>query len=171
VVAWTSVRAVRISALVAVIGALGIASALASTTTTTTMRSWNSPRYGQIVAGPAKYTLYFWCYGTSSYCNKPTSSRKWPPMLVHGRLTASPHSGLNPRKLGKHRLHNGSYQVTYYGQPLYLYSGDRKTCEANGEGKLVNNGVFMVVTTSGRAEPTPCYPGDPPGTCPPVCGK
>jgi predicted lipoprotein with Yx(FWY)xxD motif len=166
--AWTSIRAVRVSALVSAIGLLTIGTALA--TTTTTVRSTNSPRYGTMVVNASKHTLYVWCYGTQSTCPRTHRATNWPPLLAIGRVVTTRHSGINPRKLGTRRLRNGKKQVTYYGQPLYTYKGDRKRCQANGEDKTSGSGTFTVLDTNGRPAPTPCYIGEPPSECPPVCG-
>jgi predicted lipoprotein with Yx(FWY)xxD motif len=166
--ATASVRAIPIPALVAVLGGLAMATALAATTTTT-VRSNNSPRYGRILASPSRHTLYYWCPGTSTRCANPHSASSWPPLIARGRLVAAAHSGVNGHKLGSLRLKGGQRQVTYYGQPVYLYKGDRKPCAVNGEDRVSGNGSFFVITTSGRPEPTPCYLGS--GQCPPVCGK
>ena len=157
-----------ITALVAVAGGLTIATAVAATTTTT-VRSNNSPRYGRILASSNGHTLYYWCGGTSSRCVSSHSARSWPPLLAQGRLVAAAGSDVNGHKLGSRALKNGRHQVTYYGQPVYLYTGDRKPCAVNGEDRVSGNGSFFVITTSGRPEPTPCYLGS--GSCPPVCGK
>jgi predicted lipoprotein with Yx(FWY)xxD motif len=163
-----SAGAVRISALVAVAGGLAIASAVAATTTTT-VRTNNSPRYGRILASSSGHTLYYWCGGTSTRCTATHTASRWPPLIARGRLVAAPHSGVNAHKLGSRRLKSGKHQVTYYGQPVYLYKGDRKPCAVNGEDRISGNGSFFVITTSGRPEPTPCYLGS--AQCPPVCGK
>jgi predicted lipoprotein with Yx(FWY)xxD motif len=163
----TSTRAGTASALVAVVAGLAIATAVAATTTT--VRTTNSPRYGRILADSSGHTLYYWCGGTSTRCTSSHSASSWPGLIAEGRLVAAARSGVNARKLGTRRLSNGKQQVTYYGEPLYLYSGDRKPCQANGEGRISGNGSFFVVMTSGRPEPTPCYIGS--AQCPPVCGK
>lgn len=153
--------------LAVVFGGLGIATALAATTTT--VRSNDSPRYGRILASSTGHTLYYWCGGTSTRCTASHSASRWPALIARGHLVAAAHSGVNARKLGSRRLKNGGHQVTYYGQPVYLYTGDRKPCAVNGEDRVSGNGSFFVITTSGRPEPTPCYLGS--GQCPPVCGK
>ncbi len=157
-----------ISFLVVICGGLGIATAVAATTTTT-VGSNNSPRYGRILASSNGHTLYYWCAGTSSRCTSSYSAPSWPPLVAQGRLLAAAHSGVNSHQLASRRLKNGVQQVTYYGQPVYLYRGDRKPCAVNGEDRVSGNGSFFVIMTSGRPEPTPCYLGS--GQCPPVCGK
>ena len=147
----------------------GLAIATAVAATTTTVRTTNSPRYGRILANSSGHTLYYWCGGTSTRCTTTHSASKWPALIAQGRVVAAARSGINAQKLGTRRLSNGKHQVTYYGQPLYQFSGDHKPCQANGEGLVSGNGSYFVVTTTGRPEPTPCYLGS--AQCPPVCGK
>ena len=162
-------RGVRVSVLASAIGLLAMATALAATTTT--VRSTNSPRYGRILENGVRHTLYVWCYGTSSACNRTHTASSWPPFLLNGKLVVAGGSGVNRSKLSTRKLASGKRQVTYYGQPLFQYKGDRKPCQVNGEGRVSGNGSFFVITTSGRAEPEPCYLGSGPGSCPPACGK
>jgi predicted lipoprotein with Yx(FWY)xxD motif len=156
----------RIAVLVSVIGALAVATALASTTTT--VRSTHSPRYGPILENGARHTLYVWCPGTSTRCTSAHRASSWPPLISQGQLVAAAHSGVSQHKLATRRLSNGTRQVTYYGQPLYLYKGDRRPCQVNGEERPSGSGAFFVITTGGRPEPTPCYFGSG-GACPPPC--
>ena len=80
-----------------------------------------------IVAGSNQHTLYGFgndsrnksaCYGRCS--------RTWIPLWAKGQIVAVKGSHVNGKKLGKFRRKSGSYQVTYYGQPLYTYKGDTK---------------------------------------------
>ncbi len=164
----TSARGVPIPVLVATSCGLAIATAGAATTTTT-VTSNNSPRYGRILANSNGHTLYYWCGGTSTRCTATHSASNWSPLIARGRLVVAAHSGVNAHKLASRRLKSGQQQVTYYGQPVYLYKSDRKPCAVNGEDRVSGNGSFFVITTTGRPEPTPCYIGS--AQCPPVCGK
>ena len=157
-------------ALVFVVALAAIGTALAATTTTT-VRSYNSPRYGHVLVGPARYTLYVWCAGTGTVCTSTHKASNWPPLTAGGRVVAAAGSGIKSSKLGTRKLSNGQHQVTYYSQPLYLYKGDHKPCQFNGEGVSSANGTYFVILTSGRPQPTPCYLGSGPGECPPACGK
>jgi predicted lipoprotein with Yx(FWY)xxD motif len=58
---------------------------------------------------------------------------------------------VNGRRLGTRRLSNGQHQVTYYGQPLYLYRGDRRPGQTNGEQRTTSRGAWFVIATNGRA--------------------
>jgi predicted lipoprotein with Yx(FWY)xxD motif len=58
----------------------------------------------------------------------------WPPLLIKkgAKPTAGP--GLTAKKLGTIRRPDGHYQVTYYGVALYMFAGDKKPGQVNGEG-------------------------------------
>jgi predicted lipoprotein with Yx(FWY)xxD motif len=67
----------------------------------------------------------------SSACNS-ACAQIWPPLLVTTGAPAGP-SGLMGT-LGVVTWSDGTTQVTYNGQPLYLYTGDSKSGSANGDG-------------------------------------
>ena len=141
-------RAVRIGAAVCLLAGAIASSALAASTTI--IRSTSDASYGRILEGPARYTLYVFCAGTSTHCAGARSS-SFPPLIAHGRVVAATHSGLRAGKLGTRRLRNGQHQVTYYGQPLYLYKGDRRPGQTKGEQKSTSRGAWFVISTGGRA--------------------
>ncbi len=151
---WIRGRAARVSTLVTVIALAGVSAALASSTTT--IRSTNNAKYGRILQGPSRFTLYVFCPGTSTRCTGHTSST-WPPLIASGKVVAASGSHINQSKLSTRKLSNGKRQVTYYGQPLYLYKGDRKPGQTNGENKYQGNGAWFVISTGGRAIPPSGY--------------
>jgi predicted lipoprotein with Yx(FWY)xxD motif len=140
--------AARIFVLAGLAALIGVAAALA--TTTTTIRSTNNPQYQQrILEGPAGYTLYVFCPGTSLTCTGHSSST-WPPLIASGRVVAASGSRITSSKLSTRKLSDGRHQVTYYGQPLYLYKGDTKPGTTKGEKKLQGNGEWFAINTAGR---------------------
>lgn len=147
-------RVARVSALVSVLALVGVGAAIASSTTT--IRSTNNKTLGRILEGPARYTLYVFCGGTSTRCAGAKSSQ-WPPEIAHGRVVAAKGSGINQRKLSTRKLPNGKHQVTYYGQPLYLYKGDKKPGQTHGEGQQTSTGAWFAINTAGRAAIPPGY--------------
>jgi predicted lipoprotein with Yx(FWY)xxD motif len=147
-------RAVRVSTLMSAVALIGAGAAVAGSTTT--IRSANNPNLGRILEGPAKYTLYVFCAGTSTRC-AGHSSKNFTAMIATGRLVAASGSKVNAKKLSTRKLSNGKHQVMYYGQPLYLYKGDRKPGWTKGENKYEGNGAWFVISTSGRAVPPPGY--------------
>ena len=89
------------------------------------------------------------------------SSSTWPPLTASGRVVAASGSQLNPSKLSTRRLSNGQHQVTYYGQPLYLYKGDRKPGSTKGENKNQGNGVWLVIESAAAQFRRPATDPDP----------
>lgn len=100
---------------------------------------------------PLAVTVYTFSKGTCSAC-----APEWTPVLT----TATPLvRGLNPHSVSTLRLADGSYQVTYDNQPLYLYSQERvyiahdgslvsSGTAANGNGQHADGGTFSVVQFS-----------------------
>lgn len=148
------------AAVMSALALIGVTGALASATTT--IRSANNPNYGRILEGPSRYTLYVFCSGANQRC-AGHSSPNWPPLIAHGRLVAARGSKVKARKLGTRTLSNGKRQVTYYGQPLYLYRGDHSPGQTNGENKTQATGSWFVIATTGQATIPQCPPTYPCG--------
>jgi predicted lipoprotein with Yx(FWY)xxD motif len=142
------------SALMSAVALVGAGAAMAGSTTT--IRSANNANYGRILEGPAGYTLYVFLQGTSSR-GTSHNSPSWPPLIASGRVAAASGSHVNSQKLGTRKLSNGKHQVTYYGQPLYLYKGDSKPGQTKGEDKFSGQGAWFVVSTGGRPVQPPGY--------------
>jgi predicted lipoprotein with Yx(FWY)xxD motif len=90
-------------------------------------------KLGNVLASSNGMTLY------TNKNDKPGSSactnacaQIWPPLLVTSGAPAGP-SGLMGT-LGVVKWSDGTVQVTLNGQPLYLYAGDFKSGDANGDG-------------------------------------
>jgi predicted lipoprotein with Yx(FWY)xxD motif len=60
-------------------------------------------------------------------------------------------AGLGASNLGTVARSDGTLQVTYKGMPLYRYTGDTKTGDANGQGV---GGIWFVVPASATAAAT-----------------
>jgi predicted lipoprotein with Yx(FWY)xxD motif len=148
-------RVARTPALIVAIALVGVGAALAATTTT--IRTANNPHLGRILEGPARYTLYVFCPGVNTTHCPGHGSSTWPPLIAHGRVVAASGSQLKSSKLSTRKLANGQHQVTYYGNPLYLYKGDRKPGQTKGEGKLQANGAWFAVNKYGSAVPPQHY--------------
>ncbi len=104
---------------------------------------------GKVLADARGRTLYLYTPDASgkSTCYGGCASA-WPPLLT----AAKPHAarGLSAKLLGTTRRSDGKLQVTYRGHPLYLYGGDRRPGQTNGEDV---GGVWYAVSASGaRAE-------------------
>ncbi len=90
-------------------------------------------KLGSVLAASNGMTLYTNKNDTpkTSACNSACASI-WPPLLVTAGAPAAP-SGLKGT-LGTVTWSDGTIQVTLNGQPLYLYAGDFKSGDANGDG-------------------------------------
>jgi len=72
----------------------------------------------------------------------------WPPLLTSGAPTAT--KGARPSLLGSIRRADGTRQVTYAGHPLYLFSGDTRRGQTNGEGLKDFGAGWYVLMPSGK---------------------
>jgi len=72
----------------------------------------------------------------------------WPPLLTKGTPLAI--KGVKHSLLGSIRRADGTRQVTYAGHPLYLFSGDTKRGQANGEGLTDFGAAWYALMPSGK---------------------
>lgn len=152
--AWIRGRAARVSALISILALAGAGAAIASSTTI--IHAKNSAKFGWMLQGPSRFSLYVWVPGTGSY-GKAHYSPNRPPEIAHGRVVAASGAHMNSHKLSTHKLKNGQRQVTYYGEPLYLYKGDKAPGQTKGENRQQNNGVWLLISNTGRPIPPPGY--------------
>jgi predicted lipoprotein with Yx(FWY)xxD motif len=101
---------------------------------------------------------------SKSNCNGPCAVT-WPPVLVtHGsRIFVS---GVSTAEVGIVTRADGTRQVTVHGWPLYLYSGDTKPGDTNGEG--IGGTWFGITPTGGKALPPGGLKTPPAATAPPA---
>jgi predicted lipoprotein with Yx(FWY)xxD motif len=89
----------------------------------------------------------------------------WRPLVVPKRVRPK-----GPVGLGRVKRPGGKIQVTYRGRPLYIFTGDAKKGEVNGEG-LKDVGTWHAAMWKAPAAPQPTQPGPyptaPPPTAPP----
>lgn len=106
-----------------------------------------SKKYGKILVNAAGRTLYFLASETASSL-KCTGAclGAWPPLLTKGKPQAG--TGIAAKALSMTKR-GSSLQVTYYGHPLYLYSGDSAAGQANGEGIAAFGGTWYVLSNTG----------------------
>ena len=78
--------------------------------------------YNNAVPGGVAVTVYSFSawHGRDSICHRCAPT--WIPLLTYGTPQAT--GGASMAKLGTLRLRNGTYQVTYNGHPLYVYSAE-----------------------------------------------
>ena len=102
----------------------------------------SSEQYGDYLTNKTFFTLYRYLSDPQdqkmSTCNG-NCAKIWPPFYVED-LTMDPE--LRPIDFDTITREDGSKQLTYKGWPLYLYSGDTKPFETNGQGV---DGLWFVV--------------------------
>jgi predicted lipoprotein with Yx(FWY)xxD motif len=107
-------------------------------------------------------TLYHLTGETTSHliCTSTACVQAWHPVTVTAAVTPSGSvSGLSTVKRP-----DGTTQVTYKGEPLYTFEGDKQAGEAKGQG-LKDVGTWTVITTGAGAtskesesQPAPAAP-------------
>jgi predicted lipoprotein with Yx(FWY)xxD motif len=104
---------------------------------------------GLILVNSAGRTLYLFKAdsGSMSACTGACASA-WPPLLATGTPTAG--TGLTASKLATITRSGGSQQVTYNGHPVYLYIGDKKAGEVNGQGVTAFGAAWFALTPAGN---------------------
>ena len=105
-------------------------------------------KLGRIVVDAKGRTLYMWRAdrGTTSVCYGQCV-RFWPPLLTRGKPVAA--AGIRPSLLGTTKRRDGRLQVTYGGHPLYLYAGDARPGQTNGQGSNGGGAKWWVLAPSG----------------------
>jgi predicted lipoprotein with Yx(FWY)xxD motif len=104
---------------------------------------------GRVVADGNGRTLYLFEKDTAtrSSCSGICSTY-WPPLLTRGGAVVI--KGLQRPLLGTVSRPDGTRQVTYAGHPLYLFSGDSKSGQTNGEGLHDFGAGWYALTPSGK---------------------
>jgi predicted lipoprotein with Yx(FWY)xxD motif len=102
---------------------------------------------GTVLANGADLTMYHNTQETGSkiVCTGSCTS-VWPPVLVTGSLPQD--TSMIKGTFGTIMRPDGSTQLTINGFPLYTYSGDSASGQANGQGI---QGVWFAVTASGTS--------------------
>ncbi|HMA05898.1 MAG TPA: hypothetical protein VKO45_08230 [Methanomicrobiales archaeon] len=129
-----------------------------------TVRVAANPQHGQILTDANERTLYYFArdspgYGTT-YCTGSCAAT-WPPFNATAIQVSPP---LRADDFGVFGRSDGLIQVTYFGWPLYYYSGDRSPGDANGYGfnklwyVMGTNGVVTLAPTTKPPTPVPTTP-------------
>ena len=84
--------------------------------------------------------------GSTSACTGKCAV-DWPPLRVSGKPVAG--TGLSASMLGTTARPDGTSEVTYNGHPLYLFEGDQKPGDANGQGITAFGGGWFVLSPAG----------------------
>ena len=93
-------------------------------------------------------TLYLFTKdaGTESACSGACATA-WPPLRASGKPTVS--GGAKASLVRTTTRSDGKPQVTYNGHPLYLFKGDSKLGDTNGEGLTAFGGNWFAVSPAG----------------------
>jgi predicted lipoprotein with Yx(FWY)xxD motif len=75
-------------------------------------------------------------------------AKYWPPLITHGMPSTG--AGADPSLLGTSRRADGSEQITYANQPLYLYAFDTAPGDVNGEGSKEFGAEWDALTPAGQ---------------------
>jgi predicted lipoprotein with Yx(FWY)xxD motif len=120
------VVALAISGIAIPLVAVNTAGAATKSVVISTTKTSNGAKV--LVSGNTLYTLK----ASSTPC-AATCLKVWPALVLpKGASKATAGSSVSASKLGTKKLSGGILQVTYSGKPLYLFSGDTASGQANG---------------------------------------
>ena len=104
---------------------------------------------GKILVDSQGRTLYLFQKdsGTKSACTGACASG-WPPLRASGKPTVG--SGANASMVGTTTRSDGKPQVTYNGHPLYLFQGDQKPGDTNGQGINAFGAAWFALSPAGN---------------------
>ena len=112
-----------------------------------TVRVENSA-LGEILVDAQGRTLYLFKAdsGRVSACDGACAAA-WPPLLAHGNPRVA--DGANLSLLSTIRRSSGARQLTYNGHPLYLYAGDPRPGDVNGQGVTAFGAPWYTLSPAG----------------------
>ena len=120
-----------------------------STAKTYDLAVGSSATIGNYLENSAGFTLYLLTADKpykASTCTS-TCTTYWLPYEFNGNVSSiSVQAGINASALGVITRSDGSKQLTYYGWPLYQFSGDRSAGQTSGEGIQSFGGTWYAVT-------------------------
>ena len=104
---------------------------------------------GNVLVSSQGRTLYLFKKdtGTMSTCTGACAVN-WPPLRANGKPTVG--NGAKASIVSTSARSDGKPQVTYNGHPLYLFSGDQKPGDTNGEGVNAFGGLWYALSSAGN---------------------
>jgi predicted lipoprotein with Yx(FWY)xxD motif len=137
-------RLVAAAALAVFGAAVGLAGASAAITMKSTL---NSSLGSSILVNSAGRTLY---HDSAEKKNTvkclATCLKEWVPLVVTAGAKPVAGTGVTAAKVGVLKRPDGKMQVTYAGLPLYLFAGDSKAGDVNGQGV---GGIWHAIAPTG----------------------
>jgi predicted lipoprotein with Yx(FWY)xxD motif len=106
-----------------------------------------STKLGMVLVDDKGRTLYRFDNDTTpgkSTCGPGVCASTWPALIVTGTPTAGP--GIKASNLSTFKRDDGTMQLQIEGHPLYMFAGDTKPGDTNGQGIL---GKWYAVTADG----------------------
>lgn len=138
------------------------ASPVAATSRPAPVRAAPVPSLGNVLVTATGRTLYHTSAEPKDIIKcTGMCAADWPPFLIPlgEKPVAGP--GIRASLLGTVTRGHRMLQITYAGMPLYLYSGDKKAGDANGEGVggvQWLGGTWHAISPSGRLTGTNATP-------------
>jgi predicted lipoprotein with Yx(FWY)xxD motif len=108
-----------------------------------------SSNLGEVLVNAQGRTVYLFGAdnGTKSACSG-TCAVNWPPLITSGTPTVG--KGASTSLVGTATRSGGETQVIYNGHPLYLFAGDQKAGDTNGQGVTAFGGTWYALTSAGN---------------------
>lgn len=104
---------------------------------------------GTILVDAQGKTIYYFAgdVGSQSQCNGACAAN-WPPVPASASTEAI---SCITASLGSTTRADGSKQLTVDGHPVYTFAGDTSPGDATGQGKVLDGGLWTVVSPDGKA--------------------
>jgi predicted lipoprotein with Yx(FWY)xxD motif len=135
-------------------GAVAIGSAVAAnrprraSSGAATVSTGHTKKLGTFLVSGTGRTLYLFEKDRKNHSNcSGACAAAWPPLLTKARAKAV--HGARANMLGT-ATRRGGEQVTYAGHPLYMFSGDKKPGQTNGQGSKAFGAAWYVVAPNGK---------------------
>jgi predicted lipoprotein with Yx(FWY)xxD motif len=121
--------------LLAAFAAAFVCVSLAAGAALPTVKTAKVPALGKVVVSASGRTLYHYTdESRGKVACAGACAKLWPPLLLKAGMKPVAGAGIVASKLGTLKRPDGTSQVTYGGLGLYLYMGDKKAGDTNGEG-------------------------------------
>jgi predicted lipoprotein with Yx(FWY)xxD motif len=134
----------------------------ASSSPAVTVSAKNVAGVGTVLVDGNGQTLYMLTSekGGKITCTDDNGCTKvWPDTeLPKGATSATAGSGIQTSLLGTVKNSAGELYVTYHGWPLYTYTGDNGTGQANGEAITAFGGTWYVLSAASGNPVTSSHP-------------